>query len=102
MDKVRGYLSTIKDLVDGLWGIFNSLAAGVWVFLHEGVIIRRASLLAMWWLTFEAYHFCYRAAAASNWEPTAIGSCFAILTPVSALQAGVLKFYNDARRKDEV
>lgn len=53
----------------------------------------------MWWITFETYHWCFEVAKASNYDPLAIGACFGILTPVSALQGAVIKFYGDQSQK---
>ena len=86
--------------INGLWLIFNSIFDGIWDFLQRGRIMRRIAFVLMWWITFEAFNFCYEAAEKSNWDAATIGACFGILTPVSALQAAIMKFYSDARNTD--
>jgi hypothetical protein len=97
---IPAFYEKMSNHIKGMWMVVNSLFSGIWVFLHDGKIIRRTAFVGMWYVTFEAYHFCYRAAAASGWDAAAIAACFGILTPVSVLQAAIMKFYNDARNAD--
>lgn len=92
----------IGSHVSGMWFVVTRLFQGIWDLLHEGKMVRRTAFVLMWWITFESYHFCYRAAEASGWDAATIGACFGILTPVSALQGAIMKFYNDSRKSDGV
>jgi len=91
--------NTVK-FIDDFWKIINAVFDGFWDFLQRGRIMRRAAFVLMWFLTFEAFHFCYNVAEQSGWDAATIGACFGVLTPVSGLQAAVMKFYSDARNAD--
>lgn len=93
------YQEAVKN-INGVWSVINAAFDGVWDFLQRGRVMRRSAFVLMWFLTFEAYHFCYTVAEQSNWDAATIGATFGILTPVSGLQAAVMKFYNDARTTD--
>lgn len=97
--QATGY-DKINHHISGLWSIVNTVFDGLWDFLQRGRIMRRIAFVLMWWITFEAFNFCYQAAERSNWDAATIGACFGILTPVSALQAAIMKFYSDARNTD--
>lgn len=84
--------------IRGTWTVINAVSDGFWDFLARGEIFRRASFVFMWYLTFEAYQFCYEAAKAAAYDPAAIVACIGILTPVSALQAVVFKFYSHGKK----
>lgn len=70
----------------------------IWQIIHDGILVRRACLGLSWYITIEAFHFCYQASEASGYDPATIGACVGILTPVSAMQAAVMKFYGDSRK----
>ncbi len=95
------WYATIEIQVNGLWGVINAALDGLWVALSQGKIVRRTAFFYMIYLTHISYTFCFEAAEASGWDPITIAACFAILTPVSALQGAALKFYNDQRRLDQ-
>lgn len=87
--------------VQGFWKVADAVFQGLWKVLDEGKIVRRSTFVMSWVLTFQSYYFCFRAAEGSGWEPLAIGACFAILTPVTALQGTMFKMYGDWRKADQ-
>lgn len=87
-------------LIKGVGEAVNAFFDIFWTLLHRGHLMRRAAFIMSWFITFESFEFCYRAAEQSGWNPMTIGACFGILTPVSGLQAAVMKFYNDSRAVD--
>lgn len=91
---------TIRKHIDGIWLLINGLFDGLWTLLDKGRLNRRAAHWVMIYITLEAYHFCYRAAETSNWDPMTIAAAFAILTPVSALQASMAMSYNGSKDRD--
>ena len=97
MKDKREQVNVVVKYIDLFWSIVNVFFNGIWVFMDRGHVTRRTAYWLMWYITFEAYHFCYRAAEAANWDAMAIGAAFGVLTPVSVLQGAVFKFYTDSK-----
>lgn len=84
--------------IEDAWALVHSLLGGFWKMAEEQAIFRRASLVAMWVITFQSYYWCFKAAEAAGYDPLAVAASFAVLTPVSGLQAAIMKFYGDSRK----
>jgi len=91
----------LSEHILGVWLIVNACLSGLWDIIDNRSIVRRSAYVLMWYITFQAYHFCFSSVVAAKYDPAAIAALFAILTPVSLLQAAVFKFYLDSRSKKE-
>lgn len=92
------FYKAIANHVEGVGLVINSVLNILWDVLHKGFIIRRISLFAAWYLTFESYRWCFEAGVNADWDPLVIGASIGILTPVSGLLGATIKFYSDAKR----
>jgi hypothetical protein len=74
---------------------FNAALEPFWLFLHKGMIVRRAVLLIAIWMTMDSYAWAKIYAYDSSPDPLIYA---ALLGVPSALLVTALKFYNDGRQ----
>ena len=62
--------------------------------LNKQAIVRRASLIFTFWMTYEAFRWAYTFALASKFDGVGTAAVIgAVLTPLSALQGYVFNRY---------
>ena len=89
--------------VRGVWAVVHAFWDGVWLWLHNGVIIRRGTLVFSGYMTLRIVEwmgeFIERAHAAgmSGMEISAIVA--AVGTPIGILQGAIFKFYSEGRKE---
>jgi len=86
-----------KTMRDG-WLVINTFFDGLWVFLHNGLILRRVGVIFTLWLTYHAAFLIRDIALGSMVGGDKAMVIAAIATPMAGLQSVMLKFYNDARQ----
>lgn len=75
---------------------FNQFFKPLWVFLHEGHVVRRIVLGIAVWMTLDSYEWAKLYAATD--EPNTLIYA-AVLGVPSGLLALALKFYTEGRNK---
>jgi hypothetical protein len=82
--------------VEGAWSVLHALLNGLWRRVDDSRIIRRMVLFFTLYLTWVAYEWAFAIPVKDvSWDVGAVIG--AVLTPISALQAAVFKFYSEAR-----
>jgi hypothetical protein len=85
--------------IDSFWLVVDAITRGFYDQLHKGSLIRRGLLGIAAYMQVYALLWCFEYATTSTHDPLAIAAVIgALLTPVSALFAAAIKFYNDARK----
>ena len=99
MDKYETAVYHIK----GIWSVGNAFWDGLWLWLHNGVVVRRVTLAFSGYMTGKIGNWMgefivtAQAAGMSGVEISAIIA--AIGTPMGILQGAIFKFYSDGRNK---
>lgn len=74
--------------------IISDTLNGFWEQIHKGQIIRRIAFFWMMWMTTEAYFWATEYISSIDTVNTEHSLLVAaILTPITALQGAVIKFY---------
>ena len=99
MDKYETAVYHIR----GWWSVGNAFWDGLWMWVHNGVIVRRGALVFSGYMTYKivmwmgAFIDRAQAAGMNGMEIAAIIA--AIGTPMGLLQGAIFKFYGEGRNK---
>lgn len=101
MDNKNKYETAVYH-IEGWWSVINAFWGGLWVWLHNGFIIRRGALVFSGYLTLRIVEWTgafIEKAHATQMSGVEIAAIIAAIgTPVGLFQGAIFKFYGEGRK----